>query len=76
MDEFERAIEFLKTKDIAAFEYDNEVNVEVETRGEILPMVLKLKKYFDECGYKKSWRVSVSSEYAPLYMEYEERHSY
>ena len=66
MDEFQRAIDFLKEKGIEAHEENLMINVPVTTPNQIGPMATKLKKLLDECGYDKSWRVYVPGEIVKL----------
>lgn len=66
MSEFERAIAFLKTKGIEAYEQDLMINVDVKTADDIGPMAKQLKKLLGECNYSKSWRVRIESNCKPI----------
>lgn len=57
MNEFEKAIAHLKTKGIEAFELMNILTIPVESAENLDQVAKDIKRYLQECGYEKSWRL-------------------
>lgn len=53
-----KAIEYLKTKGIEAFDGgDGILVIPCSSPEEIYDMASNVRRYFKECGYEKSWRI-------------------
>ena len=57
MDEFQKAIEYLKMKGVEAFVLMNILTIPVESVNQIEPMAGRIRKLLKDCGYQKSWRI-------------------
>ena len=51
------AVLYLKSKGIEAFEGSGILVVPASSPEEIYDLVHKVKRYFKECGYEKSWLI-------------------
>ncbi len=64
--EFDRAIEYLSTKGIEAFEENNILVIPAESPEHLDRVAKTIKRYLQECGYDKSWKLD------PYYIQHRE----
>lgn len=57
MTDIERAIEYLKTKDIESYDLMNILTIPTESPEHMDQLAKNIKRYLQECKYEKSWRI-------------------
>ena len=57
MTDLEKAVEYLKSKNIEAFEGAGILVIPASSPEEIISIVSTVKKHLNEIGYEKSWQV-------------------